>query len=101
MATLKEELLEALKERIQALVPVNQFDPKTWKKTPLGLFFPITNPLVQKQAIATNLRSVFEPIMAKKGIFMNESRWDTYFFGIAVDSTANSAIDWLSIVFGG
>jgi len=101
MATLKEELLAELRIRIEAIAPTNQFDPNTWSKTALGLFFPISNPVVQKEAIAATLKGAFEPIMANAGIGMNPSRWETFFTGITVNSTPNSAINWLATVFGG
>lgn len=101
MATLKEDLLSGLKARIQNDVPANQFDPQKWNKTQLGLFYPANDPLVQYMRITTTLRSVFEPILIGAEIRLTESEWDTYFFSISVNSTANTAVDRLLIVAGG
>lgn len=100
MATLSEELLEALKTRIQNDVPANQFDAQSWHKTKLGLFYPANDDLVQHMRITTTLKSVFEPVLISAGIRLTNSEWNTYFFGISVNSTPNSAVERLRAVAG-
>lgn len=97
--TLEEKLLESLKTRIKNDVPADQFSDGNWGSVRLGLYYP-GDPLVQYMRITTTLKSVFSAILDEDQMTMTQNQWNIYFFGISVNSTANTATSRLLTIAG-